>query len=78
MAADLERLAREFKGDQFQDLRASLRANAEIARQLGAPEHFSSTATEAGPVTELDLAQEWQRQARGLKGPMAGFCAANA
>ena len=41
MAADLERIAREFRGTQFENLRASLFAQAKIARQLGAPEHFS-------------------------------------
>lgn len=40
MAADLEKLAREFKGEKFKDFRSSLLAHAGIARQLGAPESF--------------------------------------
>lgn len=55
MSADIERLAREFKGDKYKHLRASLNANAQIARQLGAPEHFDNgqTATTAEKPSPL-------------------------
>jgi hypothetical protein len=46
MAADLERLAREFRGNKFKNLRNSLLAQAQIARQLGAPEHFNIPAAQ--------------------------------
>jgi len=59
MAADLERLVREFKGDGFKHLRASLNAQAQIARQLGAPEHFDNgqraSLPKAEGVTEFKL-----------------------
>lgn len=51
MAADLERLAREFEGEQFKNLRASLSAQANIARQLGAPEHFGNSQRASTPKT---------------------------
>ena len=52
MSADLERLAKEFKGDQFKHLRASLNANAQLARQLGAAEHFENDQATALPEAE--------------------------
>ena len=59
MSADIERLAREFKGDQFKHLRASLNANAQLARQLGAPEHVDNgqrtSVPKAEGVTEFKL-----------------------
>lgn len=54
MAADLETLAKQFKGDTFKSVRTTLMAQASQARQLGAPEHFAvpatAIATEITPV----------------------------
>ncbi|MEK7580677.1 MAG: hypothetical protein AAB512_00180 [Patescibacteria group bacterium] len=59
MSADIEKLAGEFKGDQFKHLRAFLNANAQLARQLGAPEHFDNgqrtSVPKAEGVTEFKL-----------------------
>lgn len=53
MASDLEKLAREFKGEEFSNFRRSLLAHANIARQLGAPEHFSSEYNFDPPADNL-------------------------
>lgn len=59
MVADLEKLARQFRGAQFKSVRDTLMAQADQARQLGAPEHFPTDPTpksqETVPVEALRI-----------------------
>lgn len=45
MAANLERLAEEFTDPRFAEIQATLRATAQRARELGAPEDFDAAIT---------------------------------
>lgn len=68
MAADLERLAREFGNAGHPEMELYLNAGAKIARRLGAPVSFlgNETARQAETIKvypEISLEEEWQRQA---------------
>src|SRR3990167_895019 len=41
MSADIERLRKEFRGNQFADVLSLLRVAARMAEEKGAPKHFS-------------------------------------
>lgn len=50
MAANLERLAEEFADPKYAEIQASLRAAAQRARELGAPEQFPNKPTVSRPM----------------------------
>ena len=55
MAADLEKLARKFQKD-YPEFAASLHASAQVARKLGAPEHFpAETSSAKTPETHVEI-----------------------
>ena len=72
MAADLERLAREFgKDERFAAFAAGLKSQAAVARQLGAPETFEPSLPSATPTVwverDLNITQLVEREHNALK-----------
>ncbi len=72
MAADLERLAREFGQDErFAAFAAGLKSQAAVARQLGAPETFVPSLPSATPTVwverDLNITQLVEREHNALK-----------
>ena len=71
MAANLERLAKEWAEKGYPQMEEYLNAGAKKARQLGAPESFSVESQLAKTETikiypEISLEEEWNRQSQNL------------